>query len=763
MKAQDLAARLYGLWRLLRQPVGPRTPQISAAENVEPQLHSASRWRALSDDPQFRVEFGGGLPLGLCRVSGWVAQPGHAVLRPKLFFGDGCSFAEVHSHELIVSAGLPFRATVYVPLWCRILRWDPTSAAGEFDQALATFDVLGWRATLRFLLRARLSPLRRRLAPLRRRLGYRTPSATGQGLTADAAGYVRHREQTEPDLDEVRDAVLAHQTQLRQPIQIALVIPAARRDQRAVLRSLAALRAQSWGHWSATLVIDRGDADAFAEPVRDDSRVRLHERTGAAGALADAISAASGDYLMVIRPGDLVAPLALYCLAAAINADPDCALIYADDDQLGAAGGRSHPRFKPGWNPELLWSQDYIGAAVAMRRDQVTACGGWRDSFGDAAGYELLLRLTRELPAQRIRHLPLILLHRAPPHAAAPAQHTQHLRALREHFSGCPGTRVEPGLLPASHRVVLPLPAPPPKVSVIVPSRDGYAHLKTCIDSLLERSRYPQPELNLELILVDNQSRDPATLALFEHTARRPGVRLLRYDAPFNFSAINNRAAGLASGAVLILLNDDTEVLSPHWLEEMVTLALRPDVGAVGAKLYYPDGSVQHGGLGLGIGGVAGHLHLGAPHDADGYLGRLKLTQAVGAVTGACLAVQRSKYLAVGGLDEQNLSVALNDVDLCLRLAERGWRSVWTPHAELVHHESRTRGADNTPEKQALFEREYGYMRRRWELQLSDDIYYHRNLTRSQLDLGFADAPRPWWPWLAAADALPQVEPESPP
>lgn len=270
------------------------------------------------------------------------------------------------------------------------------------------------------------------------------------------------------------------------------------------------------------------------------------------------------------------------------------------------------------------------------------------------------------------------------------------------------------------------VPQPPPLVSIIIPTRDAVDLLKLGISSVLEKTIYP----NYEIMIIDNRSEKSETLRFFRKiTEAHANVRVLAYDEAFNFSAINNFAVSHAHGSVLVLLNNDIEVISPDWLDEMVAHAMRPEVGCVGAKLFYPGGSVQHGGVILGIGGVAGHAHKYFPQDADGYFSRLKVQQNLTAVTAACLAVRKEVYLQVEGLEEENLRVAFNDVDFCLRVRAAGYLNVFTPFARLHHHESISRGLDNTPEKMERFNREVVYMRSRWGPLLDADPYYSPNLT----------------------------------
>lgn len=289
-----------------------------------------------------------------------------------------------------------------------------------------------------------------------------------------------------------------------------------------------------------------------------------------------------------------------------------------------------------------------------------------------------------------------------------------------------PGAQAVPGLLPGSVRVRWPIPEPAPLVSLLVPTRDGVAILRPCVDAILERTDYG----HFELLILDNGSTCPETLGYMDEVEQRDTrVRVLRWNHPFNYSAINNFGARHARGEIIGLVNNDIEPIDAHWLTEMVAQACRPEIGCVGAKLYYPNDTVQHGGVILGLGSIAGHGHRFFQRDEAGFQGRLKVTQNLSAVTAACLLLRRSVFEEVGGLNESDLAVAYNDVDLCLKVREAGYRNLWTPHAELYHHESVSRGADDTPKKRARWLAECDYMRRTWGPHLDHDPAYNPNLT----------------------------------
>jgi GT2 family glycosyltransferase len=380
-----------------------------------------------------------------------------------------------------------------------------------------------------------------------------------------------------------------------------------------------------------------------------------------------------------------------------------------------------------------------------LSTELVREVGGFRLGMEGSQDWDLVLRCMERIGPEQVHHVPRVLYHwrihsestarsmNAKPYAAVAGE-----RALNEHFERT-GVRAMAEYVGFGYRVHYALPDVQPLVSLVIPTRNGLALTRQCIDSIVRKTTYK----NYEILIVDNGSDDPAVLAYFKELATRPNFRVLRDDSPFNYSALNNMAVAQARGEVVALVNNDIEVMSPDWLSEMVSLALQPGVGAVGARLWYPDLTLQHGGVLLGLGGgVAGHANKGLPKGLNGYAGRAALIQSFSAVTAACLVVRKAVYEEVGGLDEERLKVAFNDIDFCLRLREAGYRNVWTPYADLLHHESATRGEDIAPEKRERFLREENYMKSRWAELLRHDPAYNPNLTADAEDFSYAWPPR---------------------
>jgi O-antigen biosynthesis protein len=428
----------------------------------------------------------------------------------------------------------------------------------------------------------------------------------------------------------------------------------------------------------------------------DAGRVRLTQAGASrAESLNAALAVSQGDYVLPLTEGALLRPHALLDLASTIECVPSAQLVNSDEDRIDAAGQRSGWRFKPAWSPNLFEASDYVGELTLLRRDTVQRLAGWR-SAGRTPQHDLISRLADSAEPRAIVHLAKLLVHgpaeRQTPRCAAEAR-----------------SRATPSA---------------PRISLIIPTRDNADVLATCIRSIRSRTRYD----NYEILVVDNGSMEGKTKRLFAELSSDPAIRILPRAEPFNFSRLNNVAARAAAGTILGLINNDIEVQREDWLDEMVALAMRPDVGCVGAKLLYPDGRIQHGGVVLGLYGVAGHAHRFAAADEPGYLDRLRAVHEVSAVTAACLLVRKQVFDQVGGLDE-NLAVAFNDVAFCLKVRAAGYLNLWTPFAELIHHESASRGRDLTPAKAQRFAGEYAIMQRRWGRALLNDPYYSPHLT----------------------------------
>jgi GT2 family glycosyltransferase len=457
-----------------------------------------------------------------------------------------------------------------------------------------------------------------------------------------------------------------------------------------------------------------------------------------------ALEQCNGRWVVLLNQDDILPEHALFHIVTAINDNPDINLIYTDEDRIDHRGNRSAPYFKCDWNRDLLYSQNYVSHFSVYRREILEKIGGFRAGFEDAQDYDLTLRYIEQIDQGTIHHIPSVLCHRqdfsgrieTPDNLKAKSDETLR-RALQEHFDRT-GVAASVECSANGRRVRYALPDDCPLVSLIIPTRNKSDLLKTCINSIETRTTYS----NYEILVVDNGSDDPETLAYLDSLKNNTRIRVLRDTRPFNYAQLNNSAVDEARGELIGLINNDTEVIADEWLSEMVSIALQDGVGFVGAKLLFPDGTIQHAGVILGIRGVAAHVLKLAPGDSPGYFSRAGQVNSFSALTGACLVIKKKIFHEAGGLDSENLAIAFNDIDLCLRVREIGYRNVYTPYALLYHHESASRGMEDTPEKKNRFANEVKFMKQRWGDQLLNDPAYSPNLTLESQDFSLAWPPR---------------------
>lgn len=533
----------------------------------------------------------------------------------------------------------------------------------------------------------------------------------------------------------------------------SVLMPVYNSDHELLLQAIQSVRDQYYDNWELCIIDDASTDPALFEMLgglsREDNRIRVSRRAEnghICRATNDAFAMSSGQWIALLDHDDLLAPNALAEVVLAIESAPDARLIYSDEDKVDAVGNeRFAPHFKPDYSPELLRSQNYINHLSVFERSLIEEAGGWRVGFEGSQDHDLLLRAIEKCGSRSVVHIPRILYHWRAAEGSTAAEIDNKgyavdagIRAIRDHVERIGMDAVveqAPGL--PFYRVRPKLEGEQPSVSIIIPTRDRVELLKNCLTGVLEETDYT----NMEVIVVDNNSEQSETLNYLSKISADDRVRVLRDAADFNFSALNNKAVRTANGEIIVMLNNDIEVIEGNWLTEMVSWAVLPEVGCVGAKLLYGDGLVQHAGVVLGIGGVAGHSHKRYNGSDHGYFGRLQLVQNYSAVTAASLAVRKSTYEKVGGLDEKNLAIAFNDVDFCLKVQQAGYRNVWTPYAELYHLESHSRGAEDTPEKQARFLREVKFMQNKWGAVLQRDPYYSPNLTLSREDFSLRRRP----------------------
>ncbi len=723
-------------------------------------------WLSRNDDPQFLL---GGAQLAL--KSGWYLFEANfqtlegPLVSPCLYPDYGAGVAE--SGRVLLpepDKNGRIRAVVLLKHPVSRLRFDPSTQSARFRlpdvgmrrlsrlEALArmAIGVLGperdWQRMREVLL-----PFARAVFSGRLRQG--GDAAYGRYVQLirpagdDYLAWVRNYDTLGAmDLEIMRKqlAELEHQ-----PL-VSILVPVYDPEERWLRRCLDSVLAQAYPNWELCIADDASPSRhvrrVLEEYARREPRIRVQfrEHNGhISEATNSALALASGQYIALLDHDDELRPHSLLEMVKAINTNPQWRLVYSDEDKIDVRGVRFAPYFKSDWNYELFLSQNCISHLGMYHSALVREVGGFRKGMEGAQDWDLALRCVEKLAPGEIGHVPKVLYHwRAIAGSTALGVQQKDYagnagrRAVEEHLqrTGQPA-RVE--INPYGHLNVYRALPVSPRVSLIIPTRDKVELLRTCVQSILEKTDYP----DYEIIIVDNQSQEAATLDYFRELARESRVRVLHYDAPFNYSKINNYAAERATGSIIGLINNDIEVIAPAWMTIMVSQAVRPQIGAVGAMLYYPNDTIQHAGVVLGIGTVAGHAYTGLPAGSEGQCGRALLAQEMSAVTAACLLVRKTVFDEVGGLDG-SLAVAFNDVDFCIKVLAAGYRNLWTPYATLYHHESASRGYEDTPEKIARFQGETEIMLSRWGDCLLADPCYNPNLTVAGVAFDLAFPPR---------------------
>lgn len=578
------------------------------------------------------------------------------------------------------------------------------------------------------------------------------PVITPTGHAVDRNDYqewIRRYDTLDPQAVE---RIKAEITAFKTLPKISVVMPVYNAPLHFLKEAIESVQAQIYPNWELCIA-DDASTDNKIKPLleafaKSDKRIKVvyrAENGHISAASNSALELASGEFVALLDNDDLLPQHALYHVAKAIIANPEAALIYSDEDKITVTGERYDPYFKCELNYELLLAQNMVCHLGVYRRDILDRISGFRVGFEGAQDYDLVWRFLENIKTDQVVHLPKILYHwRAIPGSTAldSGEKNYAADAARKAISEHLGRTSRSGVVmpapdaPSLNRVRYALPEQLPSVSIIIPTRDRADLLSMCLDSLLSKTTYS----NFEVIIVDNGSVEESTKHLLARLPQ-PRVRVIRDDAPFNYSRLNNLAVQQSKGDVICLMNNDIEILTLDWLEEMLSFAMQPDIGCVGARLWYPDGRLQHGGVILGIGGVAGHSHKYLKKGQHGYFGRATLHQSLSSVTAACLMIRRNVWDEVGGLDE-TFTIAFNDIDFCLRARDLGYRNVWTPYAEMNHHESASRGAEDNPEKLARFNGEVLRMKERWGSSLLKDPAYSPNLTLNFEDFSLAWPPR---------------------
>lgn len=528
--------------------------------------------------------------------------------------------------------------------------------------------------------------------------------------------------------------------------KISIIVPTFNTKEEFLIDMIESVKKQSYTNWELCIADGASISEATINILKNyekrNDRIKvkfLDKNYMISGNSNEALKMVSGDYIALLDHDDILTPNALYEIVKAINKNNDADFIYSDEDKTDESKTEYFdPHFKPNWSPDTFTSYNYICHFTAFSKKLMDEVGMFNPEFDGSQDYDLFLRLTEK--ANRIIHIPKILYHwrvhkestaggiGAKTYCMDAAKH-----ALNTHLEriGIEGEAVD-GLFLGSYKIQYKIQGNP-KVSIIIPNKDEVDILRKCINSIIEKSTYK----NYEIIVVENNSTEEEIFQYYEEIKAEGNIKVITWEKEFNYSAINNFGVKEADGEFLLLLNNDVEVISENWIEEMLMHAQRKDVGIVGAKLYFPDNIVQHAGIILGLGGVAGHSHKGAHRDEIGYIGRLKIVQNLSAVTAACLMVRKEIYDEVDGLDE-NIRVAFNDVDFCMKVSKMGYLVVFTPYSELYHYESKSRGDEDTPEKMKRFNSEIKRFYDKWGIWIKDP-YYNENLTMIREDFSLKD------------------------
>lgn len=519
---------------------------------------------------------------------------------------------------------------------------------------------------------------------------------------------------------------------------ISVAVPAFRTPETFLIQMVESLLAQTYSNWE--LCIANGSPEdtvmkgVLEQYMKKDSRIRVSELTenkGIAGNTNAALEMAEGEFVGLLDHDDLLAPNALYEVVRALETDRELDAVYTDEDKVTTElDEHFQPHLKPDFNLDLLRSNNYICHFFVVRRSVVKKAGGFRQEFDGAQDHDFIFRCVET--ARKVGHIPEILYHWRT-HKASTADNPASKmyafdagkRAIEAHLerTGTEGVVTHTPDL-GFFRVKYPVQGNP-LVSIIIPNKDEKETLKDCIESIRKKTEYE----NYEIIIVENNSTTEEIFQYYKELSQDPRIRLLRWKKEFNYSAINNYGVSHARGEYLLFLNNDVKIITPGWIKEMLGVCQRPEVGAVGVKLIYPDNTIQHAGCVIGIGGIAGHMFVDMPANRTGYLHKASILQDMSAVTAACMMMKRTAFEEAGGFTEK-LSVAFNDVDLCLKVRKNKKLIVYDPYVELYHMESKTRGAEDSTEKVRRFQEEIEYMRCQWiDILKNGDPYYNKNLS----------------------------------
>lgn len=717
-----------------------------------------TKWESTGNDPAFILK--GTVYKGWNNIQ-WESKA-NQYIPLKLYWDDGRGFQEENScsmSAISVEGGKQY-VTLFIPPYAQTLRLDPGEEKTQFEISDLEFkkvnklyialksvkNVLNQKgnslSTVNFLIKRTLQLYKQQGL---KEVWEKAKNKSGvfnqhsiQSIDQDryklwTSSPLHSRENLEKKLDSLNYKPL-----------ISIIVPVYNVEEIWLRKCIDSVLAQVYPHWELCIVDDTSTKSHIKhilnEYANKDNRIKpiFREKNGHISQASNSgLEASQGEFIALLDHDDELAENALLENVLLLNRSPEADVIYSDEDKISIEGERFSPFFKPDWSPDTLLSQMYTSHLTVYRKSLVEEVGNFRIGLEGSQDYDLMLRVSEK--TDKIYHIPKILYHwRAIPESTASSNsskdYTQDsgLKALEDALvrrsANAWVENVEDAfnLYRVHYRT-----EQEPLISIIIPSKNMTDTLSTCLTSIFEKTLYA----NFEIIIVDNGSTEPSTEELYQYWSKKEPNRFKvhEYDIPFNYSKLNNFGCSKANGELFLFLNNDVEIVTPDWLGEMAGQAIRPEIGAVGANLLYPDQTVQHAGVVLSLGGVAGHSHKHYLATDPGYFRRLQMVCNYSAVTAACLMIRKKVCEEVGGFNE-NLQVAFNDIDFCLEVRKKGYWNIWLPQVQLIHYESKSRGYEDTPEKQARFTNEVMYMKNKWPEELLEDPFYNPNLTKDRED-----------------------------
>ncbi|MEK5025682.1 glycosyltransferase family 2 protein [Paenibacillus sp. FSL M7-1046] len=718
-------------------------------------------WNSVGDDPYFLLD--GKIISGWNRLSWDSISDNYIPL--KLYWDDGDGYSEEKS---VIFSGIPsgkvsYKTFLHVPPNTKGIRLDPGEGKAEFY-----FDNLRIRrisrislliASFRNFLKQRgigykhIGMIFSKVVNICRNEGVaslwlrvkRNLDINTNNVVSGYDSWIEKNKLMDSEIEEIKNNI----EQFSYKPLISIVLPVYNVDEIWLRKCIDSVINQYYYNWELCISDDASTKNhikkVLQEYVKQDSRIKVvyrSENGHISRSSNSSLELATGEFIALLDHDDELTVDALYENVRLLNVHPEADVIYSDEDKISTEGERFSPFFKPDWSPDLLMSQMYICHLTLYRKSLIDKLGGFRAGYEGSQDFDLMLRVS-EL-TDRIFHIPKILYHwRTIPNSTASntgSKDYTHIAGLKALESAVErrGIKAVVESIEDESNIYLTryIPVGNPKISIIIPTKNMVSVLQKCLESIFEKTVYE----NFEVLIIDNGSDDPEVFNLYSYWEEneKSRFRVWPLNIPFNYSKLNNFGAIKAEGELLLLLNNDVEVISENWLTDMAGQAIRPEIGAVGACLYYPDELLQHGGVVLGLGGVAGHSHKHFPAENPGYFRRLKVISNYTAVTAACLMIRKEIFLEVGGLEEE-LQVAFNDVDFCLKVWSKGYNNLWLPQVKLFHYESKSRGYEDTPEKQARFLKEINWIKRQWSSVLDNDPAYNPNLTKDREDFSLGE------------------------